>query len=64
MLTENEADIANRARNAKHNTIPKSCTPCDYNKATAFEAILGYHMLTMNEARLAFLLAPCLEEVV
>jgi len=63
-LTDNERDIANKARNAKTNTVPKSCTLCDYKKATALEAILGYHMMTANEARLAFLLEPILAEVV
>ena len=40
-----EKDIANRARNAKHNTVPKSCTLAEYQKATALEAVLGYRYL-------------------
>lgn len=34
--------IADRAFNAKHNTVPKNCTLKEYRQATAFEAIVGY----------------------
>ena len=44
-LNETERDIANRARNAKHHTVPKNCTLVDYQKATALEAVLGYRYL-------------------
>ena len=45
-FTETEKEIANRARNAKYNTIPKSCTLVEYQKATALEAVLGYRYLS------------------
>jgi len=45
-FTQNEKEIANRARNAKHNTVPKSCTLTEYQKATAFEAVIGYRYLS------------------
>ena len=50
-LTDIEKDIANRARNAQHNTVPKSCTPGEYHKATALEAVIGYNYLSGNKER-------------
>jgi len=44
-FTETEKEIAARARNAKHNTLPKSCTLAEYQKATALEAVIGYRYL-------------------
>ena len=44
-FSETEREIANRARNAKHNTVPKSCTLAEYQKATALEAVIGYRYL-------------------
>jgi len=51
ILTEVERDIATRARNAPHNTAPKSCTLGDYHKATALEAVIGYNHLGGNANR-------------
>jgi ribonuclease-3 family protein len=51
MLTEDELDIANRARNAHHNTTPKNATLADYKRSTALEAVLGYIYLQEDEAR-------------
>ena len=42
MLTEEEADIYRRGRNAKSPTIAKNATMSDYRKATGFEALMGY----------------------
>ena len=41
-LTQDEADLANRAHNAKVNTKAKNATLSDYRKATALEALVGY----------------------
>ena len=41
-LTEEEADILRRGRNANPNTLPKHASPADYHKATGFEALIGY----------------------
>ena len=41
-LTEEEAAIYKRARNAKQHTLPKNQSVADYKKATGFEAILGW----------------------
>jgi ribonuclease-3 family protein len=51
-LTETEADVAKRARNAHNNTVPKNARLADYKAATAFEAVLGYNLLTDNGTRL------------
>lgn len=42
---EIEKEIANRARNISHNTMPKNCNPSEYHKATALEAVIGYNYL-------------------
>ena len=53
MLTEEEADLMRRGRNAhSHHPVPKNQDPEDYSKATAFEALLGFHYLTGHEERL------------
>ena len=48
---ETEQDIATRARNAKHHTVPKNAKLSDYIKATALEAVIGYNHLTGNHDR-------------
>ena len=42
LLSEEEASVAKRARNAKSHNAPKNSNPIEYKKATAFEALLGY----------------------
>ena len=42
MLTEDEADVYRRGRNAKSPTMAKNATMADYRKATGFEALMGY----------------------
>lgn len=51
-LTEKEAEIVRRGRNAHANTIPKNATIADYKKATAFEALIGYLFLSKENERL------------
>ena len=46
LLTEEEADIYRRGRNAKSATTAKNATVADYRKATGFEALMGYLYLT------------------
>ena len=41
-LTEEEADIYRRGRNAKSPTMAKNAKMVDYRKATGFEALVGY----------------------
>ena len=53
MLTEAEADIARRGRNAHaHHAAPKNQDAADYRAATALEALIGYLYLTGQEERL------------
>ena len=51
MLTEEEQGVMRRARNVKQ-SVPKSATPGEYHRATAFEALLGYLYLTHQTDRL------------
>lgn len=41
-LNETEQNILKRGRNANTSRVPKSCTPEEYRKATAIEALFGY----------------------
>lgn len=45
-LTEEEADVYRRGRNAKSPTMAKNATMSDYRKATGFETLMGYLYLT------------------
>ncbi len=52
-LTDAEADVARRGRNAHaRHPAPRNQHPADYAEATAFEAVLGYLYLTDQQARL------------
>lgn len=52
-LTEIEADVARRGRNAHpHHAAPKNQDAIDYHHATALEALVGYLYLTGQEERL------------
>ena len=53
LLTEAEADIARRGRNAHaHHAAPKNQDAADYRAATALEALIGYLYLIGYEDRL------------
>jgi len=41
-LTEEEADIVRRGRNAKSGQPPRNADPGDYRQATALESLVGY----------------------
>ena len=58
MLTEEEAGVVRRARNAKQ-TPTKNADAGDYHKATALEALLGYLYLTGQTERLNRFLRLC-----
>ncbi len=51
-LTEEEADIYRRGRNAKSPTMAKNATMSDYRKATGFEALMGWLYLRDEFERL------------
>lgn len=47
-LTEQEADMVRRGRNAKSGSVPRHTSQHEYRQSTAFECLLGYLYL-MNE---------------
>lgn len=55
LLTEREADILRRGRNAGGISVPKSAKPSEYRRATALEALFGYLSLTGQQERLEML---------
>ncbi len=59
LLTEEERDVARRARNA-HSRPPKNQNPGDYAKATALEALVGYLHLCDRHERLDTLMQEIL----
>lgn len=57
MLSDEEADILRRGRNASGISVPKHATPADYRKATGFECLFGYLYLCGRTDRLRELFA-------
>lgn len=51
-LTNEEAAIYKRGRNAKSATIAKHATMSDYRRATGFEALMGYLYLNKDIKRI------------
>ncbi len=51
MLTEKEADILRRGRNAGGISVPKSAKPSEYRRATALETLFGFLSITGQEDR-------------
>lgn len=52
MLTEREADVLRRGRNAGGISVPKSSNPAEYRRATALETLFGYLALCENYPRI------------
>lgn len=52
LLTEREADILRRGRNAGGISVPKSAKPSEYRRATALEALFGYLSLSGQDGRI------------
>ncbi|MGN0793911.1 MAG: Mini-ribonuclease 3 [Aristaeellaceae bacterium] len=62
-LTEAEADVARRGRNAHpHHGTPKNQDAGDYHQATGLEALVGYLYLTGQDERLLELFRISQEE--
>ena len=55
-LTEEEAHIYKRGRNAKPHTVAKNASFNDYKRATGFEAVMGYLYLKGNIHRIVDLM--------
>jgi len=62
ILTEEEHDIAYRARNSVKGQGAKNYSAYEYNYATAFEALVGYLYLTKQVERLNEILNLSLKE--
>ncbi len=58
-LTEAEADVVRRARNA-HQSPPKNADPGEYHHATALEALIGWLYVTGQRDRINELLQMAL----
>ena len=57
-LTEEEADIFRRGRNAKKPTKSKNASVGEYVRSTGFEALVGYLYLTGRAERIGELFFP------
>lgn len=62
LLTEEEAAVYRRARNARYTTTAKHAGTAEYKKASAFEAVAGWLYLTGRRDRLAEILSSAREE--
>lgn len=60
-FTDEEADVARRAKNAHLHSRAKGATLAEYHKATALEAVIGYLYLCGETQRVNELLALCAE---
>lgn len=62
-LTEEEQDVAKRARNTHIHSKAKNFSYAEYIYATALEALIGYLHLTGEKSRLEWILNISLEEL-
>lgn len=60
-LSEEEAAVYKRGRNAKSSTVPKNADVRDYRMATGFESLVGYLYLAGNKERLEFIFNKSIE---
>jgi len=61
LLTEEEAEIFRRGRNAHSATTAKNASVADYRRATGFEALIGWLYLKQDTDRLLELVRKGLE---
>jgi len=61
-LTEEEAAVFRRGRNAHVNSIPQHASREEYQQATALEALFGYLSLRGQKARINELFCHMMEE--
>lgn len=62
-LTEEEAAVYKRGRNAKSYTTAKNASVIEYRKATGFEALCGYLYLIGKQERMLMLIKKAVELV-
>lgn len=55
-LTEEEAAVFKRGRNAHSGTMPKNASAADYHTATGLETLIGWLFLSGSDARLGELM--------
>lgn len=60
-LTEEEEAVYKRGRNASPHTVSRNASRTDYQKATGFEALIGYLYLKGSMDRLLFLVKQGIE---
>lgn len=63
VLSEEEAAVYKRGRNAKSASLPKSCTPAEYRKATGLEALMGHLFLSGKKERVKELITYGIQNV-
>ena len=51
-LSDDEQNVANRAKNIHTTNVPKNSNLEEYKKATSLEAVVGFNFLCENEARI------------
>jgi ribonuclease-3 family protein len=61
LLTEEEAEVVKRGRNAKSGAAPRHADVQEYRHSTALECLVGYLYFTGQTGRLNELLQKCLE---
>ena len=61
LLTEEEAAVVRRGRNANPHTVPKNADMADYRYATALESLFGYLYLMGSSQRLEALMKAAVE---
>ena len=62
-LTQEEADVYRRGRNAKSPTMAKNATMSDYRNATGFEALMGYLYLQDEFPRIVELVKKAVDDL-
>lgn len=62
-LSEEEAGVVRRGRNAKSGTVPKNADVIEYRHSTGFESLIGYLYLQGNWERLQELAAKAIRYV-
>ena len=64
LLTEEEAAVFRRGRNAQVHSVPPHASRAQYGEATALEALLGWLWLKGRKARINELFCTMMEEAV
>lgn len=63
MLTDEEAAVYHRGRNAKSYTAAKNASIIEYRKATGLEALCGYLYLQGRQERMLFLIREAITRI-